>query len=272
MIIRKEMRAISWWWLVLAVVVWPILITVFLNILSPFARQLAQSTKGIIQPPLFFSSVLLVIVIVGILLKAGKLRARDIGLSASTLFDGIFYTAASWIVLQSTLVIASLSTESGILLSDSFKSQNCPKTLGILGGQLFGNAFVEEVMFRGFLMPQLYLKLGGRSDTIEWSKLIAAIILSQLAFALIHIPNLERLTIPGGSSLIKLLIIFVMGVFFAIFYIRTSNLFLCIGLHALINTPTPLFQSTLQPEIVTFSIAVALMVLSPKLLKTYTKG
>lgn len=272
MIIRKGMRTISWWWLILAVVIWPILITVFLNVLSPFARHLAQSSKGIIQPTLFFSSILFVIVIFGILIRAGKLHVDDIGLSSSTLFDGILYTVGTWIFLQGILVIASLFTESGIMLSDTFKSQNCPKTLGILGGQLFGNAFVEEVMFRGFLLPQIYLKLGGRSDTIEWSKLSAAIILSQLAFALIHIPNLERLTIPGGSSFIKLLTIFVMGVFFALFYVRTRNLFLCIGLHALINAPTPLFQSTLQPEMVTFSIAIALMVLSPKLLKTYAEG
>lgn len=271
-IILKKFRAISWWWLILAVVVWPFLIAIFLNVLSTPARQLAHASSGIIQPPILFSSVLFVVVIAGILLGAGNLRMRDIGLSKSTLFDGIIYTTATWIVLQSILVIASIITESGITLSDNVKINNLPKTLGMLGSQLFGNAFVEEVMFRGFLMPQLYLKFAGRSDVIEWRKLIAAIILSQLAFALIHIPILERLTIPGGSSLIKLLIIFIMGVFFALFYLRTSNLFLCIGLHALINTPTPVFQSMLQPEMVTFGLGVVLMLRGPRLLKTNVAG
>jgi TctA family transporter len=72
-------------------------------------------------------------------------------------------------------------------------------TLGFLVAMLVGIPLYEEVAFRGFLFPQLYLKLGGAYRARLW---VAAII-SALLFALMHLPNRMLVremagTAPGG--------------------------------------------------------------------------
>lgn len=87
----------------------------------------------------------------------------------------------------------------------------------------------EEVVFRGYVMSAL-LRRGGAA----W-----AVLISTLAFTLIHIP---------GSSLgaAELLLIFLMGAMFALYTLRTGSLWGAFGFHAAWNfftgcvSPVPL--------------------------------
>ena len=58
---------------------------------------------------------------------------------------------------------------------------------GALIAQLLGNALYEEITFRGFLLPQLYLKLERWQDRPAL-RIACAVLLSVAMFALIHIP------------------------------------------------------------------------------------
>lgn len=107
--------------------------------------------------------------------------------------------------------------------------------MAFLAAQLFGNALYEEVAFRGFLLPQFFRRFRRLGPAAAF---VLAPLLSQLLFALAHVPN--RLWVTGlvpanlPGSLIPL---FVLGLYFALVYLLTDNLFAVVGLHSLINVP-----------------------------------
>ena len=211
MSVAKGVREVGWYWLLTSVLAWPLVIVACFGVLLPPAIEIGRATRGLIQPTLLFSVVLFVVVVLGGVRWGGRLRASDIGLVASRIRMGLLVTLGVWVTLHVILLIVTLvGRESAVSLNPGPWTM----TLGLLAGQVFGAAFVEESMFRGFLVPQLYLKFGGRGDRTLWRPMLGAILVAQLAFALIHIPNLHRLGVPGGSPAGKLAVIFVLGVFF----------------------------------------------------------
>ena len=120
-------------------------------------------------------------------------------------------------------------------------------------GQLFGNCPFEEVLFRGFLLPQcLLLTKHWIPESRRWKHLAIALLLSRGYFALCHVFfNLHQ---PEGQWL--LIAQFVFGLLFAAIYLSTGNLFVAIGIHALVNNPAPLLKDPLPGPGVTGSIVL----------------
>ena len=113
---------------------------------------------------------------------------------------------------------------------------------GILG-QLFGNALAEETVFRGFFFPQFYYKFGKRLGRVR--ALVTAALVSQVAFALLHLPNrLFVKGVPSSELLGDQVQLVVMGLVFLAIYVVTRNLFVAVGIHALANDPAPLIQAS----------------------------
>ena len=128
--------------------------------------------------------------------------------------------------------------------------------LGNLVSQLFGNALQEEIVWRGFVFVQLFLFLKGRRTK---RPLLTSLLISQTFFALLHIPFQ---LITRGSSLAALpfwiLATGVAGVIFAVLYIKTQNLFVSVGFHALFNEPTQLFAPPIDPSQIPTTIVTLL--------------
>jgi len=109
--------------------------------------------------------------------------------------------------------------------------------VGGLIAQLFGNALGEETVFRGFLFLQLFLVF--RSRLGERAAMLWAVVVSQVIFAVVHIPN--RLLVKdtfGIDLLVDQVLVFILGVLFVLIYAGTRNLFFAVGAHALFNDPT----------------------------------
>ena len=107
-------------------------------------------------------------------------------------------------------------------------------------------AMWEELAFRGFLLPQLYLKLPGQ----HWARLWGALLLSQIVFACAHIPAHIMLRHLWGSALLQMLALQgFAGVLLGLLYFRTRNLWIAIGIHGLANAPTPLTGGALGWEL-----------------------
>ncbi len=274
-IVRDIHETNRYYWLWISLLAWLVILTIIfeVEILFPQITQVAHATKGLVQPTLLWSLLLFIIVIGGGIRLGSNLRARDIGLSMSQIPTGLIVTLGVWVTLQVILLfIALIGKESSVSLSTAFETEQWTTTLGLLTAQVLGNALAEESMFRGFLMPQLYLKFGGRRDKIFWYPMLWAILASQLGFSLIHIPNLYHQEIPGVEIVGALAIIFALGVFLALLYIRTANLFVCVGLHTLLNTPTPLVHPVVQPQLdvlqlIVLVLALLVLVLWPLLKK-----
>lgn len=256
----RQPREIRTAWLVLAVLAWPAVVVACLRSPREPLLRIAEATDGLVQPTLLYSLLLFLVVIVGILVWKGGLRPADVGLVAAKVMPGIIVTCALWGAVQIVLIIAALlSDDHGPARSEG---SGAPRA-GALIAQLLGNAFAEETMFRGFLLTQLFLKFAKCFQGRTWRSLVVAVVLSQCLFALIHIPNLSRLGTPGGDAVGKLAMVMALGVFLSLLYLRTDNLFIVTGVHALINAPTPLVKPTLPAEAIVFVLAVVLLACWP---------
>ena len=128
--------------------------------------------------------------------------------------------------------------------------------LGGLLAQLTGNAFYEEMNYRGFYLKQFYLKTKG-SD--ECCKLTWAILSMLGLFVLSHIPN----RIFSGYSLadipLDFALLFGYGLFFTALYLISGNLFLAIGVHALSNRPTLIIEAPFPVQALLFLLTCILL-------------
>jgi membrane protease YdiL (CAAX protease family) len=140
--------------------------------------------------------------------------------------------------------------------------------LGLLLAQVLGNALFEEVGYRGFLLRQFELRLGW--VTGRRRRLAVAAALSLALFALMHVPNRLSAGFAGADLATSVLIALALGVLLTLLYLRTGNLLLVVGVHALINTPTLLVASPASHEIVEV-LAVLLLVAWPRLTRTMSR-
>ncbi len=74
--------------------------------------------------------------------------------------------------------------------------------------------------------------------------LIIAILVSQFIFAIGHVPN--RLYKGGYENWQAVwndqLGLFISGLFLAAYFLLTNNIFIAVGIHALVNVPMPLIE------------------------------
>jgi hypothetical protein len=117
---------------------------------------IAKSTNGWINETLAANLFGLVLEVVIFLCMIAKLSLRDLGLTKNKLFAGMIGTLLLWIAINMVDLGMTLLTHSSISFnSDIFRNSNV--VFAELLGQIFGNALLEEVLFRGFLLVQIYL-------------------------------------------------------------------------------------------------------------------
>lgn len=205
-------------------------------------RPLASATGGLFTGSLLANLVFIAALVLVIILGVGRLRLYDIGLVRRNIMPGLIYTVGLWLVAQIVHLLAGLATYGTVSLNAEWLTYGVGFMIGLLLTQIFGNALFEEIAYRGFLVPQLYLRLERLRDR-PWKRLFAALLISQTAFALSHIPNRIYLGMSAGDIAIDLLMLVGWGILYALLYLRTDNLFLVVGVHALGNTPTTIFAT-----------------------------
>ncbi len=203
------------------------------------------------------------LVVIFILLTS-NLKLRDLGLS-SYLRKAAIFTVLLWALTQVALLIWQLVVLGTLQWNSAWQEVGPTFVLGTFVSQILGNALYEEIVFRGFIFVQLYLFLAHRK--IRYL-LLTALVTSQVFFALIHIPKQLIVETHGWSELpLWLLATGVAGIIFALCYVKTQNLFIAVGVHALFNAPVQLFSpptedSQLPATFVTL-LALALIFLPP---------
>lgn len=203
-------------------------------------RPLASATGGLLTGSLVANLAFIGVIAVRIILHHGELRAYDVGLVWRRIPMGVLVTLGIWAAAQVVHGLAGLLTYGEVRVAPVWNSAGMYILIGMVLTQLFGNALFEEIAYRGFLFPQLYLRWQRLRPV--W-RLIAALLVSQGIFALSHIPNRIYLGMSRDAIVIDLLMLLGWGVLFTAIYARTDNLFVVIGVHALGNTPTTLFDT-----------------------------
>ena len=205
-------------------------------------RPLASATGGLFTGSLLANLIFIAALVLAIILAIGGLRLYDVGLIRRNVLPAIVYTFLLWGAAQFIHLLAGLLTNGEIMTNPDWTIYGAGFMIGLLLTQIFGNALFEEIAYRGFLFPQLYLRLTSLRE-YPWKRFALALVISQLAFALSHIPNRIYLGMTGGDIAVDLLMLVGWGVLYTLLYLRTDNLFLVVGVHALGNTPTTLFAT-----------------------------
>ena len=220
----------------------------------PPMRWLGHATGGIVDGTLVAGATLLAIVVVGLLFGVARLRPRDVGLDPRRLWPALGFLITSWAAIQLLIVLFLPLCGQRIALGPQWTADGWRGAVGEWLGQLLGNCPYEEVFFRGFLLPQCGLLAMRWMPTARPRTLVAAALLvSQGLFALGHV--FLNLHLPQGQWV--LVAQFVFGIVFALFYLRTGNLFLAMALHVLINNPAPLLEDSLPGPGAAGSIVLA---------------
>jgi hypothetical protein len=258
-------------WPIIAVVVllaavYPLVVWTNREGILTAVRPIVVATGGLVQPTLLLYLPVLLVVIGGVMLWAGRLRIRDLALRRGDLRTGVVVTVGVWLSMQVVGVAVLLWTGAPVRINGTWVTGGALAAIGALVAQLFGNALYEEVVFRAFLLNQFRHKLQRRLTAArQWSVLIA-LVASQGVFALIHVPN--RVVGAGlalGQLGPTLLLLFVWGTMLAVVYYRTGNLFVAIGIHAFMNTPTMLVGPPDVGIITAIGLGVVLAALWPRI-------
>jgi uncharacterized protein len=194
-----------------------------------------------------------------VLLAVGRFRLSDLGLTAREAKSGIVATAAIWILMQLVLLVAALRA-GPLTLEPQIAYYGWGPMIAFTLTMLLGTAVYEEVSFRSFLLPQLYLKF----RDYRHIALPLAIVVAAVIFAIIHIPT--RIII-GGHDLpglaAQMLVLTMVGVFGALAYLRTGNIVLIMGVHGVYNSPLAIVASPVAPWMVLATIVVPVIIAWP---------
>jgi hypothetical protein len=235
----ERLKETIWPVIVLTVIVDVAFLALAMLVILPFLRAsfpLERLTNGLIQVTFIFSALRFALVALGVTMLIGGLRAWDIGLAWEKLTAGALVVFGLWIVMQLIGILFGLVASGQVALSPIWAPDKLTLIAGELIAQFLGNAFAEEVIFRGFLVTQVYLMLKGNISGRGW-RVTAAVLISQLIFSLSHIPQRLTGSYTPLSLLLNLLLVWGYGILFAVLYLRTENIFIAVGVHALANAP-----------------------------------
>ncbi len=228
--------------LLLASVVGSYVITNLWFVPSRIWEATYDATGGLVHPTLIGGMVSIVVEVLLVLFLIGRFRPGEVGLAVSKLPAAFVYTLVVWGTVQ-LLAVALSATEGQVpRIAGSWQAGGASFEIGKLMGQLGGNAMVEELVFRGFLLGQCIVFCRRWVTDRRYLCVLAAVLVCSVLFALSHIPNrLMKDTYTGaGPVLIDQAKLLILGCVFCWLYLRTRNLLFVVGTHALLNRPTML--------------------------------
>ncbi len=207
-------------------------------------KAIHGATGGLVEPTLI-AGVFSLTIVATILFGPGGLHPRDVGWRSEQLPGAAVWTVAFWTTLQVCYAAVAVGLQMPLEVATIWSSPGPGYAAGGFIAQVFGNAWHEETVYRGFLIAALaqmfHRRTGDGRGRLK--ALVGALVVSQLLFAVSHVPN--RLFIKGinGVALVVDQVrLFVWGLLFASFYLTTGNLFAAVGIHALWNAPLPVLR------------------------------
>lgn len=217
---------------------------------------LMELTKGLVQRALLPNIAIILVFVYGLLIVYKKLKPRDLGLERGKVLQAAWVIALVILMLQVISAVVNIISYKTIAMGNFWSKVSGGTAFGVLISQLLAVAVQEEIIFRGFLMPQVYLRIKKDNNIVRMG---FALIISQGLFAIWHIP----IRISSGMSLLSIIIsiftVFMLGVIFALIYIRTGNIFIAMGVHGLWNAVQATAQSNIYTIVLMFIIATIIL-------------
>ena len=235
-----SVRPVNWRLVLLGVIVYMVLAYVINIWVTPskLMPSVPPST-GYFVSNTFLNALPFIVIMASLLLVVG-VRGHDLGFKCARLLPAIAWVGGTWIAAQLTFLVMHAGDVS---LGPVWVEPHIRQVqLGsFVTGQLLGNALLEEVFWRAFVLTQLVLLLERRVGLRFWSAMAWAIVLTAVLFSLSHLPH----DIANELSMQQILgmqaVRIAGGLVFAGVFVLSGNIFVAIGLHALVDIPLPLF-------------------------------
>jgi uncharacterized protein len=230
---------------------------------APVANALdviATWSGGLIQSSLTGNAMRLV-ALVALWFGVLALRPRDIGLELAGLSIGLRVLVGGWLVIQLSRAIGTVVIGDQLAWSTELQSRGVTWLVGAIIAQVFGTAFVEEVVHRGLFLPQLFIRIRGGG---EGQRVARALLLGSAFFAVNHVPMLAERGYGAVMTVGALVALFAAGCFFAAIYLRTGNLFVAMAVHALTNVSGDVVASPLDGRALAFVLGLGCIVWWPR--------
>ena len=151
---------------------------------GPLFDPIARATGGLVDATLQ-ANLLNILLFSLIVFGWGKLRPKDVGLDWGKLGQGLSLTALLWVAAQAVVLLINW-INGDIHLDPVWSERGVTTVIGGLIAQLLGNAFFEEMEYRGFYLSQFYLKIKTQN---EGDRRIWSVLAMLTLFILSHIPN-----------------------------------------------------------------------------------
>lgn len=236
---------------------------------APFYRFVAapvyHATAGVVTPVVLAALVQTVVLVGGVMLLAGGLRMRDLGLERQAFVNAGVVMLLVWGLAQATTALLGWTGLATLTRNPAFAALPVPALVGKQLDALIGSALIEEVMYRGFLMVQVVLLAQQRWPKRPGLTLGLGVGATQLYFGLNHFPAALRMHLPTGEIVVYILHVVLVGFLFAALYLRTGNLFVAVGAHAIINGPLALFVAGFDPALLTLVLVCLTLLTWPML-------
>ena len=232
------------------------------------ADVLYVRTAGLVTPVLL-SGIVEWVVLVGLVAMAlGRLEPRHLGLGdGADLGRALAVLASLWLTVQ-VLSAASCALDGGVTWQSRPNVFLPLAPLGLRLQAVFGSGLIEEVIYRGVLLPQVFLLARARGASAP-TALVGAALATSLYFGLNHLPAALRMGLAAPGVALYLLHAALAGLLFAALYVRSGNLLVAAGAHALINDPVALFDAPLEPALLVLVAACVLLLSWPWLSRRF---
>jgi hypothetical protein len=229
------------WVLVVVIVGVPVLYPVLATGVNLLPRTWLATVTQIFPVFAILHLLAFALVICVVVVGLGRQRFHDLGLRPALFWPGVMVAVAVWCVAQIVIVAIVLVTSGGLAVHSAWREKG-GTLLVTFAGNLIGTAVFEEVTYRGFLLPELYQRLRRPDRRIDRWRLVLALVVGGVCFAVAHLPVFLIQQRPPQVIAAVAVMLTLAGVFGGVLYLRTGNLFTVIGIHALYNSPLPVVE------------------------------
>ena len=178
----------------------------------------------------------------------GRHNMNSIWLSKRKIKIAFLLIISIWMISQISIIAYSFYTKGELIFIQNFNV-----LAGNIIGQIFGSALLEEMIFRGILLIQLYLIfLAKYSNKLT---IILSLSISAIIFVLTHIPNRILTYTPDNLAFDTLSLIFG-STLLGIIFLKTKNLPFVIGFHSLVNYPSNIIVTNIPTEPIIFALVI----------------
>jgi membrane protease YdiL (CAAX protease family) len=224
---------------------------------------LQDVTGGLIGPLVSLSFIKIAFIAIGLILWIGHFKPSELGLWILNVPTGLLATVFLWAFLQLSMMIAGLLSEGFVRFSSAMEGLEPLRGIGLLALYAVTKALFDEIVYRGLLIPQLHSKLQRFIPLNAGMNLVLAVVISQLIYIIIQIPLMDFREGNEYHLTSAILSVVALSTLNSLIFLRTKNLYIAVGVHALWFNVTLFTETDFPPTIALAALVILFIVIYP---------